>query len=338
MTRYGGPEVLAVLDRPVPPVTPGRVRINVRAAGINFADLVARVGVYLDAPRPPCVLGFEVAGEIEAIGAGVTRFREGDKVVAVTRFGGQSELVSVPEGDVFPLPSRLSFEQGAAIAVNYGTAYAALVLMAGLRSGERVLVQNAAGGVGLATVQIARVLGAQILGTASAAKHGVLQEQGVAEPIDYRRQDLEAQVMRLTQGQGVDVVIDGLGPASYRKGYRLLRCGGRLVMLGMAEAQTRRRADPLALLKGVLQMPFATFPWWKSIQILKENKGVFGLNLLAWWDREGSLARVTSPLLELFEAAQLEPVVAESFAFERADDAHRFIMERRNVGKVVLTP
>src|SRR6185295_20389971 len=126
-TGTGGPEVLRVQELPDPAVGPGEIRIAVKAAGINFADTMARVGLYPDAPKPPCVLGYEVAGEVESVGDGVTDWKPGDRVVAGTRFGGQASLVSVPEGQLLPLPDRLSFEQGAAIPVNYSTAYCGLV-------------------------------------------------------------------------------------------------------------------------------------------------------------------------------------------------------------------
>src|SRR5919106_319413 len=153
LTGHGGPAVLRVEERPDPPVGPGDVRIAVKAAGINFADTMARVGLYPEAPKPPCVLGYEVAGEVESVGEGVEDPKPGDRVVAGTRFGGQAEIVSVPVGQVLPLANRLSFEQGAAIPVNYATAYSGLVVMGGLKEGERALIHAAAGGVGTAAVQ-----------------------------------------------------------------------------------------------------------------------------------------------------------------------------------------
>jgi NADPH:quinone reductase-like Zn-dependent oxidoreductase len=337
-TGTGGPEVLQVLDRPDPPVGQGEIRIAVKAAGVNFADTMARVGLYPDAPKPPCVMGYEVAGEVESVGEGVEEFSVGDRVFAGTRFGGQAELVTVPANQALPLPERLSFEQGAAFPVNYGTAYAAMVVVGSLREGTRVLIHAAAGGVGVAATQIARNVGAEIYGTASPAKHDAIRAQGVAHPIDYRNHDFEAEVMRLTGGEGVDLVIDALGPTSFRKDYRLLRPGGRLVMYGISEASTERGRDIPAMLKSLAKMPLATIPWWKSLALMNENKGIFGLNMLKWWEREGSLDRLTEPLMADLEAGRLEPVVAESFPFSRAGDAHRFIAERRNVGKVVLFP
>ncbi len=338
LTGTGGPEVLKVQERPDPLPGPGEVRVAVRVAGVNFAETMARVGLYPDAPKPPCVLGYEFAGEIESVGEGVEDRRPGERVMGGTRFGGQAELVVVPAGQVLPMPERLGFEQGAAFPVNYGTAYAALILMGGLRQGDRVLIHAAAGGVGIAAIQVARNAGAEVFGTASPQKHEAIRAEGVDHAIDYRGQDFEAEVMRITGGKGIDLAIDALGPASFRKDYRLLRGGGRLVMYGLSEASRDGRRSIPAAFKSMLAMPLATMPWWKSLALMNENKGVYGLNMLTWWDREGDLDRVTEPLMADLEAGRLEPVVAEAFPFDRAGDAHEFIARRRNVGKVVLLP
>jgi NADPH:quinone reductase-like Zn-dependent oxidoreductase len=339
LTGHGGPEVLQVQERPDPPVGSGEVRISVRAAGINFADTMARVGLYPEAPKPPCVLGYEVAGEVESVGEGVESVTAGDRVMAGTRFGGQASMVTVPEGQVIPLDDAFSFEQGAAFPVNYSTAYVALVVMGGLRKGERVLIHAAAGGVGISAIQIARSRDAEIFGTASGSKHDAIRAQGVEHAIDYRTQDFEQEIRRITGDQGVDVIMDATGPSNFRKDYRLLRQGGRLIMYGLSEASAGTGRDLRRLIGSLARMPFATVPWWKSLQLMSENKGIFGLNMLAWQDREG-LDRVIEPLIGEIEAGTIEvdPVIAESFPFERADDAHRFIAERRNIGKVVLVP
>jgi NADPH:quinone reductase-like Zn-dependent oxidoreductase len=338
LTGTGGPEVLQVQERPDPAVGPGEIRIAVKAAGINFADTLARVGLYPDAPKTPCVLGYEVAGEVESVGEGVSEHAVGDRVLAGTRFGGQAELVTVPAAQALPLPDRLSFEQGAAFPVNYGTAYAALVLMGSLRTGTRVLIQGAGGGVGISATQIARNAGAEIFGTASPGKHEAIRAQGVDHAIDYRSQDFADEVMRITGGEGVDLIMDALGPTSFRKDYRLLRPGGRLIMYGLSENSKEGVRSIPDTLKSMAKMPLATMPWWRSLFLMNENKGVFGLNMLSWWEREGNLDRVTEPLLADLEAGRLEPVVAEAFPFDRAGEAHEFIAQRRNVGKVVLFP
>ncbi|MET0824127.1 MAG: zinc-binding dehydrogenase, partial [Solirubrobacterales bacterium] len=243
ITRHGEPEVLRVEQRPDPPVGPGEVRVAVKAAGINFADPMARSGVYPDAPSPPCVIGYEVAGEVESVGEGVDSHSVGDRVIAGTRFGGYAELVSVPVGQVVPLPKELSFEQGAAFVVNYTTAYAALMIMGGLKADERLLIHAAAGGVGIAATQVAKGIGAEIFGTASASKHEAIKEQGVEHAIDYRNQDFAAEVTRITGGTGLDLIIDAVGPSSFRKDYGILRAGGRLVMYGASEIQTGEKRD-----------------------------------------------------------------------------------------------
>jgi NADPH:quinone reductase-like Zn-dependent oxidoreductase len=338
LTGHGGPEALQVQERPDPPVGPGEVRIQVAAAGINFADTMARVGLYPDAPKPPCVLGYEVAGTVESVGKGVSGHAVGDRVLAGCRFGGQAELVTVPAGQAQALPERISFEQGAAFPVNYGTAHAGLIVMGGLREGDRVLIHAAAGGVGISATQIARNAGAEIFGTASASKHDAIRAQGVDHAIDYRTRDFAEEVLRLTGGEGIDVAFDALGPTSFRKDYRILRPGGRLIMYGLSEVTNEKGRDLAATLKSLAKMPLATLPWWRSLQMLNENKGVFGLNMLSWWDREGNIDRMVEPLLADLEAGRLEPVVGASFPFSRAGEAHTFIAERRNVGKVVLLP
>jgi len=338
LTRTGGPGMFEVMERPDPDVGAGEVRIAVHAAGLNFADTMARVGLYPAAPKPPCVLGYEVAGEVETVGEGVSGLIVGQRVMAGTQFGGQAELAVAQARDVMPMPEHLSFEEGAAFCVNYGTAYAALMIMGGLREGNRVLIHAAAGGVGIAATQIARIAGAEIFGTASAAKHEAIKAQGVDHPIDYRTQDFKAEVKRLTNGEGVDVILDPMGPTSFRKDYRILRPGGRLIMYGLSEAMNENGRDMRAALRSLLRMPTSTMPWWNAGRLLNQNRGVFGLNLLSWWRREGGMDRITAPLLSDLNSKQLMPVVARSYPFEQAGDAHRYLAERRNIGKVVLTP
>ena len=338
ITEHGGPEVLKVHELPEPPVEAGEVRIAVKAAGINFADTLARTGLYPDAPKVPCVVGYEVAGEVESVGAGVESVKPGDRVLAGTRFNGHAELVTVRANEVYELPERLSFEEGAAFPVNYATAQAGLVVMGGLREGERVLIHAAAGGVGISATQIAKRIGAEVFGTASASKHEAIRQQGVDHAIDYRSQDFAEEVRRITSGAGIDVAFDALGPSSFRKDYRLLRPGGRLIMYGASEVQTGERRSVPKALRTVAKSPFSSMPWWKGLGVMNENKGVFGLNMLSWWDTEGSLDRVIEPLVPALESGELKPIVAAAFPFDRAAEAHRFIAERRNIGKVVLVP
>jgi NADPH:quinone reductase-like Zn-dependent oxidoreductase len=203
--------------------------------------------------------------------------------------------------------------------------------MAAVRPGERVLVHAAGGGVGTALLQLLKDPGAHVIGTASAAKHDAVRAQGCTDAIDYRTQDVRAEVERITGGEGVDVVFDALG--EFRTGYRLLRPGGRMVMYGLSNVVTGDKRNIVKALREVV-----TIPRFNAIKLMNDNRAVMGLNLLHWWDEAGSLRQMTDPLVELMERDVIRPVVAESFPFERAAEAHRFIQDRRNVGKVVLTP
>jgi NADPH:quinone reductase-like Zn-dependent oxidoreductase len=225
----------------------------------------------------------------------------------------------------------MSFEQGAALPVNYGTAYAALVLLANVRKGETVLVHMAAGGVGIAALQILRTLGAEAIGTASAPKHDAIRAQGAAHAIDYRNQDVPTEVERITGGRGLDVVLDALG--EFRQSYKMLRAGGRLVMYGASNIASGDRRNLLRAAREVARMPR-----FNPLRLMSNSKAAIGLNLLTWWDERGSLEEVTTPLVELLERGAIEPVVAEVFPFDRAAEAHRFIQDRKNIGKVILTP
>jgi NADPH:quinone reductase-like Zn-dependent oxidoreductase len=332
LAKHGPPEqALELREWPDPVPGDGEVLIEVHAAGLNFADIAARVGLYPDAPKMPSVMGYEVAGVVEAVGPGVAEFEPGQRVAAATHFTGFAEKAVADARNMLPLPDGMSFEQGAAIPVNYGTAYAALALMACVKPGETVLVQSAAGGVGIAALQVLRDRGAVAVGTASAAKHDACRAHGAEHVIDYRSQDVRQEVNRITNGRGVDVVLDALG--EFRQSYSMLAVGGRLVMYGASKLVTGERRNIVKALRGV-----ATMPRFNALKLMNDNKAVMGLNLLRWWDAEGSIEKFTGPLRDLMERGVIRPVVSESFPFSRAADAHRFIQERRNVGKVVLVP
>jgi NADPH:quinone reductase-like Zn-dependent oxidoreductase len=327
ITKHGGPEVLQVQERPDPELGPGRVRIGVAAAGINFADVMARLGLYQDAPKTPCVVGYEVAGTVLELGEGVQGVELGQRVLAGTQFGGYASQVVVPVADVVPLPDRLSFEQGAAIPVNYGTAWAALHGYGSLCAGERVLVHSAGGGVGIAATQIAKRAGAEVFGTASPAKHERILELGVDRAIDYTKPGWERGIGEF------DVILDAVGGRSFRTSYALLRPGGRLVAFGASSVVSGERKSVPTALKAVLRMPR-----FSLIKQMQESKAVIGLNMLTLWKDRGSLAPWIEPLSELLEDGTVEPVIGGEFGFEEAGAAQTMIVERRNLGKVVLRP
>lgn len=321
-----------------PPPGAGQVRISVRAAGANFADTLARVGLYPDAPSLPTVLGYEVAGVVESVGPGVDEPAVGDRVIAATRFGGQAELAVADAANCIPLPEEMSYEEGASFLVSYATGWAAAMIMGGLRAGDTLLVHSAGGGAGMAATQIGASEGARVIGTASAFKHDAVLANGATDFVD-RRGDITARVLDLTGGRGVDLILDPLGPTTFREGYRrLLRPGGRMVMYGMSEVQAGQRRSARRMLSCVSRLPFSTIPWWKFTSVFNENKGVFFLNMLRWWDDEQDLSRVIEPVVERLAKGAFRPVVAEAFPFSRAADAHRCLQEARNIGKVVLVP
>ena len=335
ISEHGGPEVLQVREMDEPPAPgPGEVGIRVRAAGVNFAELLARVGLYEDAPDPPCVVGYEIAGDVEAVGEGVEDFSPGDRILGGTRFGGYAERVTTPADQLVPLPDDWSYEEGAAFPVNYATAFAGLVRYGNVREGERVLLQAAAGGVGIAATQIAKLLGAEVFGTASASKHEAIRGFGVDHAIDYREEDFRKAVRRIAgEKQPLDLVMDAIGGSSFRKSFSLLRAGGRLVCFGASDVQSGDERSRVRAVRSLARMPV-----FHPIQLMRQSKAVIGLNMLTIWDSKGSLDDYIEPLSEWMAEGRLKPVVAEAFPFERGADAHRFVHERRNVGKVVLTP
>jgi synaptic vesicle membrane protein VAT-1 len=332
ITRHGGPEVLQLREKDDPVPGPGEVRIRVRASGVNFADILARVGLYPDAPPPPCVVGYEVCGHVDAVGSAVTGWREGDRVMALTRFGGYSDTVVVPEAFAFIPPPRLSDVEAAGVLVTYLTAAVALYRMAAVEAGEVVLVHGAAGGVGTAAVQLARLRDACVIGTASASKHEAVRRLGAQHCIDYRREDVTARVKALTHGRGVDVVLDPRGGASVRESYALLAPLGRLVVFGVSDAVPGARRSLWRAAKLLVQSPA-----FRPLSLMNGNKGVFGLNLGRLWTEAARLQPLAALLIAELEGGRLHPIIAQTFPLAEAAAAHRFLHDRGNIGKVVLT-
>ncbi len=332
ITEHGPPEVLRVEERLDPEPGPGQVRVRVRAAGINFADLMARVGLYPDAPKPPCVVGYEIAGDVESVGAGVEGFEVGQRVMCGCRFGGYAELVVTGVTELAPLPDHWNYAEGAAMPVTYATAYAALIRYGGLRAGERVLIHSAAGGVGISATQIAKIVGAEVFGAASPGKHDAIRRFGVDHPVDYRTHDVVDEVRRITgEEKPLDLVMDAVGGRSFKQSYSLLRAGGRLVCFGASEVQAGERRSRIRALRVLAQMPR-----WSPLKLMTESKAVIGLNMLTLWDAKGSLQDYLEPLSAWIDEGRLRPVVARAFPLEQGPDAHRYMHARENIGKVVL--
>ncbi|MBV9108477.1 MAG: zinc-binding dehydrogenase [Gemmatimonadetes bacterium] len=333
ITKRGGPDVLQVREAPDPEPKAGEIRIRVAAAGVNFADVMARLGLYPDAPPLPTVVGYEVAGTVDRVGSGVEGVREGDRVGSLTRFGGYSDVVCVPAAQALQLPDSLSFEKAAAIPVNYLTAWLMLVHLGGVRAGDRVLVHAVAGGVGQAALQICRWKGAEVIGTASASKHERLRELGVAHCIDYRTQDFLAEVKRITGGRGVDIALDAVGGESFRKSYKSLAPLGRLYVFGASALATGKTRSIVSAVRGMLAMPV-----FRPLPMMNANRGVQGVNLGHLWKQAALLKQMLGDIVALVADGTFDPVVDRSFPFDRAGEAHAWLQDRRNFGKVVLTP
>ena len=334
ITRPGGPEALEVRETADPEPGPGQVRIRVHAVGLTFADVMAAQGLYPDAPKPPCVVGYEVSGVVDALGERTQGHVAGQRVLAMTHFGGHADVVCVPAEQALPIPDAMSFEEAAAIPVNYLTAYHMLFRVAGVRPGERVLVHMAAGGVGLAVLQLCRTVDdVEVFGTASAAKHDVLRAEGCAHPIDYHTTDYAAEVRRLTGGEGVDIVLDPLGGNDWRKGLKLLRPVGRLVAYGFANLSGGQRRRPVRLAAQVAGIPLLT-----PLQMMNHNRTVSGVNIGRMWGQIAILREELQAVLTLWDQGKIKPHIDTTYPFTRAADAHLRILQRQNIGKVVLKP
>ena len=325
-TKRGGPEVLQVREHPAPRPERGEVLVDVAASGISFSEILARVGLYPNAPDPPAVLGYEVAGTIAATGADVADFAEGDRVAAFVRHGGYAEQAVARTGDLIRLPPATSFVEGAAMPLAFATAYGGLVRYGAAREGERVLVHGASGGVGSAAVALARALGLEVWGTAGPRKQDALRDLGVHHPIDYTARGWEADVPPL------DVVLDHLGGRSFRHSYRLLGAGGRLVCFG---ASTVLKGERRSLARAARTL--ALTPRFNPMRQLRDSKAVIGLDTIALWEHKGSLAELIAPLQRFVDEGTVKATVAKTFPLDQAAAAHSLISDRGNTGKVVLT-
>lgn len=332
--RIGPPEVLEVREAPDPQAGPGQVRVRVRAAGINFADLLARVGLYPDAPKLPTVVGYEVSGVIDQVGPTVSDVSElgvGDRVMAMPRFGGYTDTLVVSVQQAYKLPERMSFEEAAALPVVYLTAHHMMFFTGHLREGAKVLIHSAAGGVGLAAIQLARTRGCVILGTASPGKHDFLRQQGCQHPLDP--DDWQAPARAIVGKDGLDLVLDAVGGRSFKDGYELLGPAGRLVAFGVSSMATGKSRSVVAALRGLLSMPR-----WNAIALMNDNRTVSGVNMGHLFDRLDLLRPQFDALLRMYEEGKIRPQVDRTFPFSDAAAAHHHLHDRKARGKVLLVP
>ncbi|XP_064171135.1 synaptic vesicle membrane protein VAT-1 homolog isoform X2 [Anguilla rostrata] len=311
----------------------GEVLVRVMACGLNFADLLGRQGLYDRLPSPPVTPGMECAGVIEAVGEEVTDRKVGDRVMVLNRFGMWQEVVVVLANHTFLMPEGMSFQDGAALPVNYITAYMMLFDFGNLRPNQSVLVHMAAGGVGIAATQLCHaVQDVTVFGTASASKHEAISEGGVTHPIDYRTRDYVDEIRKISP-KGLDIVLDPLGGSDTQKGFNLLKPMGKLITYGAANILTGQRKNILALAK----------TWYNqfsinALSLMHANKSVCGFHL-GYLDGEFELvSQVVAKLLELYGQGKIKPKVDSTWHFEQVGDAMRRMQERNNIGKVILLP
>ncbi|OIB58752.1 quinone oxidoreductase family protein [Natrialba sp. SSL1] len=318
VTAYGDNSQLEVTDADLPEPDAGEVRIEVEAAGINFADIMQRRGVYPSGPEPTYVPGMEAAGTIDATGEGVG-LDEGDRVVAMLNTGGYAEYATANAQMLFPIPEGMSFAEAAGFPVQFLTAHSCLFEWGGLEEGETVLIQAAAGGVGTAAVQLASNAGAEVFGTASTQeKLDLAAELGCDHPINYTETDFRAVIDEETDGEGVDLVLESVGDDIFERSLDAMAHFGRMVTYGVAsgvpaEAENRR--------------------------LLFENKSVSGFHLgQASYHDPSKIMKAVPDLTQGLTSGDLEVVLGEAFALEDAADAHQYIEDRKSSGKVVLRP
>jgi NADPH2:quinone reductase len=317
--RWMEPSELTVQEVPEPEVPPGHVLVDVRAAGCNFFDILMVQGKYQVKPPFPFIPGAEIGGVVVAVGEGCRRFAVGDRVFASAGMGGFAERTAMPEGAVYPLPDGMSFEEGAALPIIYPTSYAGLVFRAELQAGEDLLVHAAAGGVGVAAVQIGKALGARVIATAGGAeKCEIARREGADETIDYLDEDFVARVMELTGGKGADVIYDSVGGDTTDKSLKCIAWNGRLLIIGFAS--------------GVI-------PEIKANRILLKNIAVTGLHWGAHLLKDPEkVPRTFEALFELYAAGKIAPVVYKRFSLDEVPQALEALGSRKTYGKVIVTP
>lgn len=327
--RHGPPRSLRVESAAEPSVGPHDVLVRVKAAGVNFADVLARQGLYPDAPRPPYILGYETAGEVLEVGGSVAGLKPGQRVLAYHRGGGYAERVAVPAAQVFSLPDSIPYQSAVLLPLNYGTAYVALYRTGPVEPGMRVFIHAAAGGVGMAAVDLARRAGLEIVAAASTHfKRARLVTEGVRYVVPAKRMRVHQVSKRLFGGPGLDIVLDSVGGRSIRDGLRALKPGGRLVSLGIGNVSRRGILGALAFFLGA--------PRFTYLDLLGPSRGLYGVNLSRLMADTALVRSTLETLIAWAAAGEIDPAPGRVMALAEAGEAHRILESRGNVGKIVL--
>ena len=331
-TKRGGMDAIDIAESPTPSPAAGEVLVEVHRAGINFADLMMRQGLYSPVPPFPFTPGYEISGVVKELGANTegTGMSVGDRVVSLCGMGGYSEQITTPAERCFRLPDSISFDAAAALPVTYLTAHHMLTYLGNFQQGDSILVHHAAGGVGTATAQLAKALGAsKVFGTASATKADFVRSLGMRF-IDRESEDFVEVCKRETDGLGVHHALDPVGGKHMMRSYKALRSGGRLYAFGGSAAVKGSKRSIVTALRMVL-----TTPKFNPFKMMSSNKAVFGVHMGTWKD-EAVLKNQVSSLVEMLEDGRISPVVDKVFRFEEVAAAQQYIHDRKNRGKVLL--
>ena len=338
VSKPGGFDRLELTTSTPKPLAPGEVRVRVHATGVNYADAMVRRGLYRTAKKYigfPIAPGFEVAGEVTEVGAGA-RYAVGDRVIALTFFGGYASEVNVPEAFVFPLPTGWTFAQAAAFPVVYLTAWFALRELVHPRPGARILVHSAAGGVGTALVRLGKIMGLEVTGVVgSSHKVGAAKAAGCDHVIDKSTQDLWAEAERIAP-KGFDVVLDANGVATLGESYKHLAPVGRLVVYGFSTMIPKTKSGRTNWLK--LAFDFLRTPRFSALAMTQDNRSVLAFNLSDLFQRQDIMNDGMAEILRWIADGRIPAVDPKTYAFEAAQDAHRAIESGTTTGKLVLVP
>ena len=329
VTKHGGPDNMELQELPTPSPGPGEVCIRVSRAGINFADILSRMGLYPGSPKPPFTPGMEVSGTVDEVGPDVEGFELGDRVVGSGTKGGYATHTIAKTDGVFKIPDEITFDVAAAFPAVYLTSYLMIIHPGALQKGESILIHGAAGGVGLASIELAKIAGAKtIFGTCSPSKHEFIQERGVL-PVD--RDNFLAGIMEWTDGKGVELVLDPIGGEHLMQSYRCLGSGGRVCSFGISDMAPGKKKSQWKRFKS-----WMTFPRFDPLKMMTSNRGVFGIHLGRWknWER---LDKARKDLMGWIDEGKINPHVDKVFSSERAAEAHHYIQDRKNIGKVLLS-
>ena len=331
LTKYGSPDVLKVREFENPQPNPNEVRIRVHYAGINFAEIMARMKLYPGGPKPGEILGGEVGGIIDKIGKDVQGLNIGQKVMGLSLNGSYTSHVCMNSDSIIPIPKNYNLDEAAAFPVIYITAYMMIFDLGNLQDDDTFLIHGAGGGVGTAAIQLAKTKNVKIIGTSSAWKHEKIYDMGGDKCIDYNNEDIEKKIMDYTSGKGVDLVIDPLGAKNYKLSYRCLSKMGKLIIYGDQKFVQGDKLKPLVAMKEVFSMPK-----YKPMDLMPNNKAVMGYHLGRFKGHEWKIKRSIKNLTKLVHANNIRPVIDKVFSFKDAAQAHQHIQSRKNFGKVLL--